>query len=160
MHCVKHLGLSSLTPLLARYQLKTQQVFASQDIPHSFWGAPEAGRLQSQLFVREDTPIHSVLHEACHYICMPKQLRLNDCIDVGGKAIEENACCYLQIILADHIPNMSRYILMHDMDEWGYSFRLGSTARWFYADCDDTRNWLIEHQLITKDNNPTWALST
>ena len=31
---------------------------------------------------------------------------------------------------------------MRDMDDWGYSFRLGSTEAWFEADAEDARAWL------------------
>jgi hypothetical protein len=34
------------------------------------------------------------------------------------------------------------------MDEWGYSFRLGSAARWFAEDAEDARAWLLEQGLI------------
>jgi hypothetical protein len=36
---------------------------------------------------------------------------------------------------------------MQDMDAWGYSFRLGSTAAWFEADAEDARDWLRERGL-------------
>ena len=39
--------------------------------------------------------------------------------------------CYLQILLADALHGVGRERLMQDMDEWGYSFRLGSTRAWF-----------------------------
>ena len=29
-----------------------------------------------------------------------------------------------------------------DMDEWGYSFRLGNARTWFEQDADDARAWL------------------
>jgi hypothetical protein len=34
------------------------------------------------------------------------------------------------------------------MDGWGYSFRLGSAARWFAEDAEDARAWLLDQGLI------------
>lgn len=158
MRRLKNIQPTVLRPLLDRYQLSLTMVANDSDIPHSFWGAPEAGRHQSTLFAREDTPIHSLLHEMAHFICMPPAQRQNDSHDAGGSALIENACCFLQIVLSDHIPAFSQSIHMHDMDSWGYNFRLGSTARWFYADSDDAREWLLSHSLIDQDDQPTWKL--
>ena len=44
-----------------------------------------------------------------------------------------------------------------DMDQWGYSFRLGSTYAWFAADADDAREWLRDHGVIDAENRPTGA---
>lgn len=158
MRCVNNTSSADLTALLAHYQLQLIQVADDEDIPHSFWGTPEAGRLGSTLYIRTDTPIHSLLHEACHYICMPQTQRRQSHIDAKGSTLEENACCYLQIILADYIPQLNRHILMYDMDCWGYSFRLGSTARWFFADSEETRQWLITQKILTSANTPSWNL--
>lgn len=158
MHCLNNTSSEALTELLGRYHLRLRQVPPQEDIPHSFWGAPEAGRLKSTLYVRADTPIHSILHESAHYICMPKTQRTLPQTDAKGSALVENACCYLQIVLTDYILGLNRHILMYDMDCWGYSFRLGSTARWFYADSDDAIQWLIEQQILTPSIQPTWKL--
>ena len=48
--------------------------------------------------------------------------------------------------------------LMQDMDAWGYSFRLGSTACWFREDAEDARKWLIDNQLLSDDNQPLLRL--
>lgn len=160
MHRLKQLTSQAIAPLLARYDLQLSLVLANNDIPYSFWGAPEAGRQRSVLFVRDDTPIHSILHEASHFVCMPAARRTQEDINAGGTAAEENATCYLQILLADWIAPIDRNQLMHDMDTWGYSFRLGSTARWFSSDSEDARDWLIEKQIINDQNQPTWKLRT
>jgi hypothetical protein len=34
------------------------------------------------------------------------------------------------------------------MDAWGYTFRLGSAARWYAEDADDARQWLLERGLL------------
>jgi hypothetical protein len=38
-----------------------------------------------------------------------------------------------------------------DMDEWGYSFRLGSTGAWFEQDAEDARLWLVNEGVINVD---------
>ena len=48
--------------------------------------------------------------------------------------------------------------MMRDMDDWGYTFRLGSAKRWFQEDAEDARQWLLEQQLIDARNLPTWKL--
>lgn len=138
----------ALSQLLARYGLSVQWLDTDRDIPGSFWGAPEAGLIGDVLYVRADTPVHSALHEAGHYICMDQQRRLRLHTDAGGTEQEECAVNYLQILLADQIPGIGRHKLMQDMDRWGYSFRLGRTQLWFEQDADDARSWLIEQDLM------------
>ncbi len=127
-------------------------------IPGSFWQPPEAGLNGRGLYVRDDTPVHSALHEACHYICMDHSRRENLDTDAGGDYAEENGVCYLQVLLADHIPGMGKNRMFSDMDAWGYSFRLGSSRAWFERDAEDARAWLQRYQLIDNDNAPTWQL--
>jgi hypothetical protein len=69
------------------------------------------------LFIRNDTPVHSALHEACHYICIDSTRRTKLDTDAGGAAIEENGVCYLQILLSDFIPEMKRKRMLSNMDE-------------------------------------------
>ena len=66
--------------------------------------------------------------------------------------------CYLQILLADHLPCLGRERVFADMDAWGYSFRLGSTEAWFTHDAADARDRLRHHNLVTDANQPTWRL--
>jgi len=128
------------------------------ELAGSFWGDPEAGLLDNQLYVKPITPVQSALHEACHYICMDQQRRKNLNTDAGGGYDEENGVCYLQIILAGTIPECGQARMMKDMDSWGYSFRLGSAKAWFEQDADDARQWLEKHQLIDSQQRPTWKL--
>lgn len=158
MYCLKNIQTDSIRSLFVRYSLNLQHVPVNQDIPYTFWGSPEAGRYKATLFARDDTPIHSLLHEACHYICMPPEQRQSHNIDAGGSVLEENASCFLQILLSDYIDGYDKHIHLHDMNTWGYSFRLGSSARWFYADSDEARKWLIQYGLIDSYNQPTWQL--
>lgn len=141
-------GFAVLRQLLAPYGLELVEVAAGQPIPGSFWGEPEAGLIRSGLYVRADTPVHSALHEACHWICMDDERRQQLDRDAGGDIPEENAVCYLQILLADAIPGMGRARMCADMDAWGYTFRLGSAAAWFEHDAEDARAWLEERGLV------------
>jgi len=149
---------NSLDKLLSHYQLQIEPVADNSSIPGSHFGDSEAGLIENRLYLRSDTPIHSALHEACHYICMDQQRRHNLHTDAGGDYDEENAVCFLQILLADYITGNSSSQLMQEMNEWGYTFRLGSSERWFEEDADDARQWLLEHQLINTDNEPTFRL--
>jgi hypothetical protein len=47
---------------------------------------------------------------------------------------------------------------MQDMDEWGYSFRLGSTRAWFERDAQDAQQWLQRHGVIRADGSLTGEL--
>ena len=87
---------------------------------------------------------------------MDKQRREHLDTDAGGTALEENGVCYLQILLSDFIPELKQERMLSDMDEWGYSFRLGSAQAWFEEDAEDAFEWLINNNLITPDNKPTW----
>ena len=108
--------------------------------------------------MRSDTPLHSILHEACHFICMDDQRRAQLHTDAGGTVGEENAVCYLQGLLADQLPGYDRSRLFADMDAWGYSFRLGSARAWFERDADDARCWLLDHGIIDNTQRPTGVL--
>ncbi len=148
----------ALDPLLARYGLALHRLPPSADIPGSYWGAPEAGLIGRQVLARPDTPVHSVLHEACHYVCMNADRRENVHTDAGGDFAEESAVCYLQVLLADRLPGVGRDRLCADMDAWGYSFRLGSARAWFEHDAEEARDWLLGHALITAAGEPTFRL--
>jgi len=69
--------------------------------------------------------------------------------DATDSVPEEDATCYLQIVLADDLPGVGSARLMADMDAWGYTFRLGSTRAWFEHDAGDARAWLAERGLPT-----------
>ncbi len=150
--------LAGIESLLGRYGLVVELEPDSEPITGSFWGDSEAGVVGQTVFMRADTPIHSVLHEACHIICMSGDRRANLETDAGGDDLEEAAVCYLQILLADQIDEVGRDRLMADMDEWGYSFRLGDTRSWFERDAEDARNWLIEKGLLESGDQPVYRL--
>jgi hypothetical protein len=127
-----------------------------EDIPGSFWQPPEAGLIGNTLYIRNDTPVHSALHEACHYICMDEARRQGLDTDAGGGYEEEDAVCYLQILLSELIPEMSNERMFDDMDAWGYSFRFGSAKAWFETDAEDAQAWLINHDIIDRENRPSY----
>lgn len=133
--------------LLAAHDLRLHHVAAGAPIPGSYWGEPEAGIIASDVYVRDDTPVHSMLHEACHLIVLPPERRAQVHTDATDSVPEEDATCYLQIVLAGHLPGVGSDQLMADMDAWGYTYRLGSTKAWFEHDAEDAKAWLVERGL-------------
>lgn len=125
----------------------------------SFWAEPEAGIVGDRVFVRDDTPIHSLLHEISHNVRMTPARRSKLKGDAGGDDLEECAVCYLQIILASKLPGAGRARLMRDMDGWAYSFRLGSTRRWYEEDAEDAGAWLKRHGLLQANRRPYSAFA-
>jgi hypothetical protein len=146
--CVEDVGAERMRAVLARFGLQLSLVAPGAEIPGSYWGEREAGLSGERLYGRADTPVHSVLHEACHYVCMDGARREALERDAAGDHDEENAVCYLQILLADHIEGCSRERMCADMDAWGYTFRLGSAKAWFDHDAADARAWLVARRLI------------
>jgi len=144
----------ALAKLLARHGLELVEVPDGAEIPGSYWGESEAGLIGARLYVRSDTPLHSALHEACHFICMDDARRATLERDAGGDYDEENAVCYLQILLADEFPGVGRQQMCRDMDAWGYTFRLGSAWAWFENDADDAREWLQRRGLLRESVPP------
>jgi hypothetical protein len=146
-----------LSRLLAHFGLHFELVPAGAAIPGSYWGAPEAGIVGHAVYARADTPVHSVLHEAGHIICMDAVRRASLHTDAGGEYAEEDAVCYLQIVLA--MPaGLSAEAICADMDTWGYTFRLGSAYAWFRHDAEDARAWLVRYGLFTEAGELTFRL--
>ncbi|MFC0152483.1 hypothetical protein ACFFJ4_02135 [Xanthomonas dyei] len=146
--CVADIGLDAPAALLGRYGLRLHRVDAGAAIPGSFWGEPEAGIIGCDVYVRDDTPVHSMLHEAGHLIVLPTDKRAAVHTDATDSVDEEDATCYLQILLADQLPGVGSARLMADMDAWGYTYRLGSTRAWFEQDAENARRWLHERGLL------------
>ena len=157
MLLVNAIDRMSLELLLDRYGLQLQLVSPEEVIPGSYWGEREAGLIGAKIFARLDTPVHSVLHESAHFICMTPERRAGLDTDAGGDDAEESAVCYLQVVLADSLPQVGRERMCRDMDAWGYSFRLGSAATWFAEDAQDARVWLIRHGLLDEAGQATHA---
>lgn len=144
-----------LRDLLGRFGIVTCLLHAGA-IPGSYWGDSEAGLIANRLYLRPDTPVHSVLHEACHFVCMDPRRRAQLDKDAGGDFEEENAVCYLQSLLADALPGCGRQRMWADMDAWGYTFRLGSAQAWFERDAEECRAWLLERGIIDASRQLTW----
>lgn len=145
---VRDLPPGAADALLASHGLQLHRVDDDAPIPGSYWGEPEAGIIASDVYVRNDTPVHSMLHEACHLIVLPPERRALVHTDATDSVPEEDATCYLQIVLAGKLPGVGSEQLMADMDAWGYTYRLGSTKAWFEHDAEDARSWLIERGLL------------
>jgi hypothetical protein len=145
--------------LLCRFApLQPVRVRPPEKIPGSFWGEPEAGLVGARIYLRDDTPVHSALHEAAHFVCMDATRRASLHTDAGGDHAEEDAVCYLQVLMADELSSVTRAELFRDMDAWGYSFRLGSARAWFEQDADEARDWLLWHGLVDERDSITFRL--
>ena len=145
----------ALLSLLSPYGLQLEWVIAAAPIPGSYWGESEAGLIGDRLYLRHDTPLHSALHEAAHFVCMTAPRRAALERDAGGDHPEENAVCYLQILWGDQLPSVGRERILADLDAWGYTFRLGSAARWFDEDASDARQWLQREAIVRDDGSLT-----
>lgn len=144
--------------LVRRYGVTLRFLDDDATLPGSYWGEAEAGLRGDEIFVRADTPLHSLLHELGHYACMTGARRSGLDRDAGGDDAEECAVCYLQIVLADELAQLGRGRMLADMDAWGYSFRLGSAHAWFERDAGDARDWLLRHGLIDEPGRSTFVL--
>jgi hypothetical protein len=145
---IRELPAGALPDLLSSRGLQIVAVTDGEVIPGSYWGEREAGLIGDRLYLRADTPVHSALHEACHWLCMDTGRRTGLHTDAGGSDIEESAVCYLQALLAPRLAGYSRERLFADMDAWGYHFRLGSTRAWFERDAEDALAWLRQRGLV------------
>jgi hypothetical protein len=146
----------SIHELAARYGAELVECAACETLPGSYWGDSEAGLRGNTVFVRADTPLHSLLHELGHFICMAPERRAGLDRDAGGDDAEECAVCYLQIVLADAIAGFGRARMLTDMDTWGYTFRCGSAGAWFANDSEDACIWLRRHGVVDGDGHPTF----
>jgi hypothetical protein len=155
---VGHEAHASLVDLARRYGGELVQYAPDAALPGSYWGESEAGLQGNALYVRADTPLHSVLHELSHFVCMTPDRRSGLDRDAGGDDAEECAVCYLQIVLADELPPLGRQRMFEDMDAWGYTFRLGSSRAWFERDAADARDWLRRRGLVDSNDRPSFRL--
>lgn len=137
-----HIDIAGVRTLLSRYGLELRIVAEGEVIPGSYWGDDEAGVIATAVYARSTTPVHSVLHEACHLIVADDDRRAQIDTDASDSQAEEDASCYLQIVLANTLDDVGSARVMSDMDAWGYTFRLGSARSWFERDAEDAQAWL------------------
>ena len=155
---IADIQLAQLQSVLGKYNLTVHLVDENQKIPGSWFGETEAGIIENNLYIRNDTPVHSALHEASHYICMAPERRDKLHTNAGGDYDEENGVCYLSLLLSNYIDGFGIDRMFSDMDEWGYTFRLGSSKAWFEEDTKEVFDWLLSHNIISKDGDPDWKL--
>jgi len=137
--------------LLARYGLRLERVPDGAAIPGSYWGEPEAGLVGCTVYARDDTPVHSLLHEAAHLIVLPPERRATVHTDATDSIEEEDAVCVLQSLLGDALPGVGAARVLADMDAWGYTFRLGSAAAYVREDAAEAWAWLRRAGLVSAD---------
>jgi hypothetical protein len=139
------IAFHDVASLLARYDLALERIADDAPIPGSYWGAPEAGLIGNTVFVRNDTPVHSLLHEAAHLIVLPHERRAAVHTDATDSIEEEDAVLVLQALLGEAIPGVGAARVFADMDAWGYTFRLGSARAYVEHDADAA--WMLLHRL-------------
>jgi hypothetical protein len=142
------IGFEAPRTLLAHFQLELVEVPNGQAIPGSFWGECEAGVIGNHVYARMDTPVHSLLHEAGHLIVLPEHRRADIHTDATDSVAEEDAVCVLQALLGDELIGVGRERIWADMDEWGYTFRLGSAKAYFEKDAAEAFAFLAMRGLI------------
>ncbi|HLT44032.1 MAG TPA: hypothetical protein VK000_05150 [Luteimonas sp.] len=145
---LRDIAEADVAALLARFGLELRRVADGAPIPGSYWGEPEAGIIGHVVHARGDTPVHSLLHEACHLIVLPAQRRAAVHTDATDSIEEEDAVCLLQALLGEALPGVGRERVFADMDAWGYTFRLGSARAYFERDADAAWAWLQARGLV------------
>ncbi|GAA3929652.1 hypothetical protein GCM10022229_24190 [Luteimonas lutimaris] len=151
---LRDISFADAAALLARYGLQLERVADDAPIPGSYWGECEAGLIGTSVHARGDTPVHSLLHEACHLIVLPPVRRAAVHTDATDSVEEEDAVCLLQALLGDLLPGVGRARVLADMDAWGYTFRLGSAAAYFERDAEAAWAWLAERGLVDAARKP------
>ena len=145
------IAVADAAALLARYGLTLHLLADGDDIPGSYWGAPEAGLVGTTVHARRDTPVHSLLHEAAHLIVLPPARREGVHTDATDSVEEEDAVCVLQALLGDALPGVGAARVLADMDAWGYTFRLGSARAYIEHDAASAWAWLQTRGLVSSD---------
>ena len=145
---LRDIAIEQARQLLGLFDLELVMIADGEAIPGSYWGECEAGLIGNRVYARADTPVHSLLHEACHLIVLPPEKRAVVHTDASDSVLEEDATCYLQLLLAERITGFGFARACTDMDTWGYSFRLGSARAWFEQDAEDARNFLKERGIL------------
>ena len=142
------IAVADVAALLAGYGLQLHRVPDGAPIPGSYWGEPEAGIIGAGVYARDDTPVHSLLHEAAHLIVLDPPRRAAVHTDATDSIAEEDAVCVLQSLLGDRLPGVGAHRVLSDMDAWGYTFRLGSARAYVDQDADAAWQWLRTRGLV------------
>ncbi len=142
------INIADVVALLTRYDLQLEIIADGDNIPGSFWGEREAGLIGGTVYARLDTPVHSLLHEACHLIVQSPEKRALVHTNATESIEEEDAVCVLQVLLGETLPGVGRARILDDMDAWGYSFRLGSAKAYFEEDAESAWQWLADHGVL------------
>ncbi len=145
---LRDIAFADVAALLACYGLALARVADDAIIPGSYWGEPEAGLIGHTVHVRNDTPVHSLLHEAAHLIVLDPSRRASVHTDATDSIEEEDAVCVLQSLLGDALPGVGGARVLADMDAWGYTFRLGSAEKYVKHDASEAWQWLATRQLV------------
>ena len=88
---LRDIDTRSVAALLSRFGLQVSVLADDAEIPGSYWGECEAGLIGDQLYARPDTPLHSILHEACHWITCTPERRATVHTDAADTEAEEGA---------------------------------------------------------------------
>ncbi|MFP5305765.1 MAG: hypothetical protein ACLGI7_08065, partial [Gammaproteobacteria bacterium] len=91
----REIGAEALAGFVTALGMRLHCVAPAAPIPGSYWGDDEAGLVGDTLYIRADTPVHSLLHELSHWLCMDRQRRSELHTNAGGSDVEEHAVCYL-----------------------------------------------------------------
>lgn len=145
---LRDIHFRDVASLLTRYGLHLERVEDGAPIPGSYWGNPEAGVIANTVYARNDTPMHSVLHEAAHLILLLPDKRDAVHTDATDSIEEEDAVCVLQALLGGALPGVGRDRVHADMDAWGYTFRLGCARAYFEHDAETSWQWLAALGLV------------
>lgn len=151
---LRDIDIEQVRRLLGLFSLRLVLVADGNGIPGSYWGECEAGLIGNTVHARSDTPVHSLLHESCHLIVLAPDKRALVHTDATDSVEEEDATCYLQLLLADRIDGFGFARACADMDAWGYTFRLGSAKAWFERDAEDARAFLLARGLLRMSAEP------
>ena len=148
---LRDIRIADVAALLHRYGLRLELVADGEPIPGSYWGEPEAGLVGCTVHARNDTPVHSLLHEAAHLVVLPPERRAAVHTDATDSVAEEDAACVLQSLLGEALPGVGAARILADMDAWGYTFRLGSAAAYVERDAGGAWAWLQRAGLVSAD---------
>ena len=120
------IGFDAPRALLARHDLELVEVEDGAPIPGSYWGDSEAGVIGSRVYARRDTPVHSLLHEACHLLVIPPERRALVHTDASDSQIEEDA---IQAELTKDCPKCTLSAVNVEVPDWATQVASTTTSQ-------------------------------